>query len=441
VVGAGLAGLTAAWRLGDLDLLVLEADSVAGGRIRSEARGDVWLNFGAHVFGGAGTATGRLIDSLGVEAAPVPGRLAAVALGGRIVASGPIETYPFRLPLPPRSRLALVRTGVKLRLAVRRYAAVAAERPGEEPAERQRRMLQFLDDRSFAEFLGPVPADVDAIFRATLNRSSGEPEELAAGYGIGYFHLVWNRSAGLSRNVVGGSSRLTAALAAASGDRVLTGARATEVRAERDEVAVRYEHGGAEHEVRALSAIVATPAFVARELVHGLPAETADALGSVRYGPYVVGAFLTSENDPMPWDGIYAVATPDRSFGMLFNTANVLRRGPRIPGGSLMVYAAADAARRLDGLGDDEVAARFRDDLVSVYPEARAVVSEVVIRRWPRGLPYAAVGRARLQGALTRPLGRIHLAGDYLGTWYTETAIQTADAAAAAVRAQLARPR
>jgi oxygen-dependent protoporphyrinogen oxidase len=414
-------------------VLVLEADSLPGGRIRSEARGDVWLNFGAHVFGGPGTATGHLIEEVGIDAEPVPGRLAAVALRDRVVAGGPVETYPFRLPLSSRSRLALVRAGVKLRLAVRRYAAVAAERPGEEPAERQRRMLGFLDDRSFAEFLGPVPADVDAIFRATLNRSSGEPEELAAGYGIGYFHLVWNRSAGLSRNVLGGSSRLTGALAAGLAGRIETGARVTAVVVQADRVVVHL----ADRELHARAVVVATPAFVTRELVPDLPAETAAALEAVRYGPYVVGAFLTSEEGPMPWDGIYAVATPDRSFGMLFNTANVLRRGPRRPGGSLMVYAAANAARRLDALGDDEVAERFRADLLAVYPEARDVVSEVAIRRWPRGLPYAAVGRARLQGALTRPLGRIHLAGDYLGTWYTETAIQTAESAAAAVRAQL----
>ena len=60
----------------------------------------------------------------------------------------------------------------------------------------------------------------------------------------------------------------------------------------------------------------------------------------------------------------------------------------------------------------------------------------MLVQRWERGLPYAAVGRGRLQAALTRPLGRIHLAGDYLGTWYTETAAQTAEAAARAVRAQ-----
>src|SRR5690349_2097224 len=313
VVGAGLAGLTAAWHLRDLDVLVLEADPVVGGRVRSEQRDGVWLNFGAHVFGGAGTATGRLIDATGVTAAPVPGRLAAVAFGGRVVASGPVETYPFRLPLSRAARVSLARAGVKLRLAVRRYAAVAAERPGEDAAERQRRMLEFLDDRSFSDFIGPLQPEVDAIFRATLNRSSGEPEELAAGYGIGYFHLVWSRSEGLSRNILGGSSVLTAALAAANDDRIVTGARALAVRADDTGVEVRYLHEGDERQVRARTAIVATPAFVTRELVQGLPAETAAALGAVRYGPYVVGAFLTSEAGPMPWDDIYALATPNRS--------------------------------------------------------------------------------------------------------------------------------
>jgi len=193
--------------------------------------------------------------------------------------------------------------------------------------------------------------------------------------------------------------------------------------------------------VRALRAVVATPAFVARELVRDLPPETATALDSVRYGPYVVGAFLTGETGPMPWDDIYALATPQRSFGMLFNTANVLRGegAPRRPGGSLMVYAAASSADALAGLDDGEVAERFRADLCSIYPQARGLVRELVIQRWSRGLPYAAVGRARLQGPLTRPLGAIHLAGDYLGTWYTETAAQTAETAARSIRASLSR--
>ena len=436
VVGGGIAGLTAAWDLRDRNVLLLEADDRLGGRIRSERRGDVWLNFGAHVFGGSGSTTDRLLSEAGVTAAPVPGRLAAVSLNGRTVASGGIETFPFRLPMPMRGRVALVRAGVRLRLAVRRYAEIAEPIPGEDPAERQLRMLRFMDDQSFTDFSGVLPEDVDLLFRSTLTRSSGEPEELAAGYGIGYFHLVWNRSAGLSRNILGGSSRFTDALAAGIGDRARLGARVFAVRAEGDGVRVAWTEGGVKHEARATAAVVATPAFVTRQIVADLPDDTAAALEAIPYGPYVVGAFLTRERTAMPWDNLYALATPKRSFSMLFNTANVLRTAghPRQPGGSLMVYAAAGFARRLAGLDDAAIADRFREDLGDLYPESRLMVTEVVIQRWERGLPYPRVGRSRLQAALTRPLGPVHLAGDYLGTWYTETAIQTAVAAAAAIR-------
>src|SRR4051794_2934295 len=438
VIGGGIAGLTAAWELRDRSTLVLEATDRLGGRIRSEPRGSYWLNFGAHVFGSAETASGALISALGVDAQPVPGRLAAAALNGRIVSRGPVELFPLRLPLPARSRLALVRAGAKLRFAVRAYGRLAAAVPGEDPAERQARMLGFLDDRSFAEFIGPLPDDVDGLFRSTLTRSSGEPEQLAAGYGVGYFHLVWNRDEGLSRTIMGGSSRLVEALAAELGPRVLTSASATSVAAEGEGVVVRYRHEGAELELRARAAVVATPAYVTRDVVNRLPEETRAALDAITYGPYVVGAFATSERARMPWDEIYALATPRRSFSMLFNTANVLRReGARLPGGALMVYAAAQRARDLGGLDDDEVAARFLADLHDLYPDTRGVVDEIVIRRWERGLPYPEPGRSSLQPALTRSLAPIHLAGDYLGTWYTETAVQTARRAARAIVADL----
>jgi protoporphyrinogen/coproporphyrinogen III oxidase len=188
VVGAGIAGLAAAWELRDRDVLVLEREDRIGGRIWSERRGDYWLNFGAHVFGLPESATGRLLADAGVRAVQVSGRLTAASLNGKIVASGPVASFPLRLPMPVRSRLALVGAGTKLRRAVRQYSLIAAPRPGEEAAVRQARTLAFLDDRSFAEFIGPLPEDVDALFRSTLTRSSGEPEDLAAGYGIGYFH-------------------------------------------------------------------------------------------------------------------------------------------------------------------------------------------------------------------------------------------------------------
>jgi oxygen-dependent protoporphyrinogen oxidase len=437
VVGGGIAGLTAAYALRNRDVLVLEAADRAGGRIHSESRGENWLNFGAHVFGGESSVSGNLLEELGVRVEPVQGRLAAVSLNGKIVSRGPVETFPFRLPMPLRSRLALVRTGLRLRLAVRQYARIATPRDGEAPAERQRRMLEFLDDRSFAEFAGPLPEDVDALFRSTLTRSSGEPEELAAGYGIGYFHLVWDKKGGLSRNILGGSGVVIDALGAELGDRVRLETRVTSV--ERTPTGVRVGHAEGTRCIEARAAIVATPAYATREIVTDLPRDMSEALAAIPYGPYVVGAFLTRETGPMPWDDLYALATPKRSFSMLFNTSNVLRQAgaPRTIGGSFMVYAAAGFARRLDSLDEEAVRALFLADLYAVLPATRGIVEEVVIKRWQKGLPFPRVGRSALQPALTRSLAPIWLAGDYLGTWYTETAVQTAIAAAEAARAAL----
>ena len=120
VVGGGIAGLASAWGLRHRDVLVLEADTRLGGRICSEPRGTYWLNWGAHVFAGPESATGRLMQELGVRAEPVPGELAALAMNGRLLTDGRVETYPFRVPMAWSDRAAVLRAGLTVRRAVRR---------------------------------------------------------------------------------------------------------------------------------------------------------------------------------------------------------------------------------------------------------------------------------------------------------------------------------
>ena len=438
VVGAGIAGLAAAWELRDRDVLVLEATDRIGGRIRSEPRDPYWLNVGAHVFAGPGSATARLVEETGVEAVPVPGQLAALELNGRILVGGRPELYPFRLPLATAERVALIRSGLRLRRAVAAYERVSRRRDGESPAETRRRVLAYGDDRTFADWLGEQPGDADALFRATVTRSTAEMDEVSFGHGAGYFALVWSSDGGLSRNIVGGAGTLMSAAAAGLRQPVVTGAEVEEV-VERDgAVHVRYRKDGIVHEVRAHGAVVTTKAFEAARIVTGLPAETLSALEALPYGPTVVMAILTGETGPMPWDDLYALATPKRSFSMLFNVANVLRpRGERLPGGSLMVYRSAHAALELFDLPDEVVEQRFLESLYDVYPQARGIVQETLLLKLPRMLPYVAPGRAALQPALERPLGRVHLAGDYLGGFYTDTAVSTGQEAAAKIRATL----
>ena len=71
VVGGGLGGLSAAWRLRHWDIALLESGSRVGGRIRSERRGAYWLNWGGHVFAGPGTSTDALLHEAGITAAQV----------------------------------------------------------------------------------------------------------------------------------------------------------------------------------------------------------------------------------------------------------------------------------------------------------------------------------------------------------------------------------
>jgi oxygen-dependent protoporphyrinogen oxidase len=413
---------------------VLEAEPRVGGRLLSTPRGRYWLNFGGHVLSGPDSATGFLLRSLAVEAEDVPGVLTALAVDHTVLSGSRVETYPFGLPLDLRERAALVRAGAKLRLAVEQYRRTARKRPGETERARRKRILSFKDDHTFSQFLGPLPKRVDAIFRATIRRSSGEPEDVSAGYGIGYFQLVWDRAGGLTRNIVGGSARLPQAIADTLADRVRTDAQVQSVKPDSEGVTVQVRMFDGDQQIRGRFAVLATPADVTERMVSDLPADTRTALAGINYGPYVVGAFLTNETRPMPYDDIYAIATPERSFNMVFNTANLTRSGARQPGGTLMVYSGGQLASDLDEARDEQVADRYTADLIELFPALRGHVEEVHIKRWARGLPHPRPQRSTLQAGLDRPLGRIFLAGDYLGTTYVETAVQTALDASEAIR-------
>src|SRR5918992_1017465 len=152
IVGGGIAGLSAAWRLRHRDVLLLEAGDRLGGRIRSEPGGEYWLNYGAHLF----PAPGSVVDRMARE------------------------------------------SGLKVQRAVARYHRL-------EPR------FEFEDHRTFGEFLGPLPPAVRAIFSCAAHRATAELDQLSAGCGIGLFALVWGGKGSLiARNLLGGPGQLPA---------------------------------------------------------------------------------------------------------------------------------------------------------------------------------------------------------------------------------------
>ena len=433
IVGGGLAGLSAGWRLRHWDAVLLEADQRVGGRIRSERRGQYWLNWGGHVFAGPGTSTDALLNDVGVAAVAVPGSLKGLSMNGKFIRSGRIETYPFRIPMSLTSRAAVLTRGLKVGSAVLRYANVVRQRPGESGAARQQRIYNFENGRTFMDFIGDVPDDAAALFKTTVTRSAGEMEEISAGSGIGYFSLVWNVGQGLNRGIVGGPSTLTEAISVALGDRVQLGAEVQEIVHKTDSVVVRYRQDGVDHEVEARCVVLATPATVSHRVAVDLPEDVREALGKVVYGPHVSSAFLTNESSARPWDDCYAIACPKRSFAIALNQASIIRgtESVRQPGGSIMTFSPASLGRALLDKSDEEIVSTHLADLDQVLGNGFAAnVVEGSASRWKDGSPYSFPGRAKLQPTLMRRSSRVFLAGDYLGTLYTETSITTGFSAA-----------
>lgn len=407
IVGAGISGLTAAWRLRDRNVLVLEAADQVGGRLKTEVRGPYWLNLGAHVLM-AGGPMEMLARELGVPLVHPSGHFLAVAMRGKIVTAGRVEEMLFRLPLSLIARISLVRIGLKMLWAKRT------------PPER-------LEALTFAEFLGPTHPDVEALMRVIANRLTGELNELSAYVGVNGFNHLW---LGSRLNIAGGSAELPRALQTALGERIRTGAAVIRVEQTAANVEVVYEQLGVRHYVSAEAAILAVPAPLARNIVSDLPAELDDALARMRYTPFVVAGLFTNETAPMPWDSLYALAVPDKSFCMLFNPANALRQGPRRSGGGLVVYSVAERASQLIGLDDREIVDRYLRDLFEIYPRARTILESIVIQRWPHGTALGYPGRSTYLARLAKGFGRIAFAGDYMipldGTDASESGDQAA---------------
>jgi monoamine oxidase len=74
IVGAGLAGLSAAYHLRDLDLEVVDVADEVGGRTKSVwLPNGLWINYGAQYITDDRTHVVALADAVGVELLPYKG--------------------------------------------------------------------------------------------------------------------------------------------------------------------------------------------------------------------------------------------------------------------------------------------------------------------------------------------------------------------------------
>lgn len=419
VVGAGMAGLMCAYRLAAAErppaVLVLDAADRAGGRVLSHRHEDAWVNLGAQFLAGPGPLWDVASD-LGVPHLPLRDFHPGLAARGRVVAADQTLRLLAGLPVPLADRPALALLGLRI-LADYRSIALRRDRVAARTARQHLEGMNALERFAPAS---PGHKDRAQVVRALVRFWLGaEPEEVAAAHAAVYLGLSLVTAGKLPpfATPVGGTQRLTDALAQRLGQQIVTGATVTSVRQDERGVSVSYRRagaGGSGSEVRAAACVVATPAGVAAQITADLPPDVRTALEAVRYGTYVVLGIFTDGPPRPPWDRYYAVTPLNRVFQVVTSPVIAMARSQPMRSGSLLAYAGGAPARSLISRTDEEIAATFRRDLAAEWPDLDGHITHTVVHRWPAAVPYWAP-RGRLgHEELRKPFGRIRFAGDYM---------------------------
>lgn len=424
ILGAGLAGMTAAYNLRDRDVVVLEARDRVGGRTLSGEHERYWYNSGAQFVWDSRTV--ELCQRLGLDVLAGDGADAAVFANGRLATAADANSLFMKMPIswPEKIRFALT---------ILRLRRIAARMHGLDPE---------LDAKSLAEIIGPTSSSTREILEMATTSGTGlSTDEVSGAIGLGYaIHLFGGDVNSTLKAVRGGTQQITKAIThAIDPERVMLDCKVQSVTPTANGVTVRYKRQGEIEEVEAGACICALTADAVLDVIPDLPEAKRDALRQVLpYAQVVTVAWLTDEQDPMPWDRLLAVPAIGLSFELLSNNAFFTRRGVRKSGGTLVTLATGPRAEALTSLDDIAVVDRLRADLVRMFPNQRDVIQRAQTRvaRW-RGLPRFGKGWLARQQTLREPHGRVYFAGDYTAQPGTPGAVGSGYHAARAVRATL----
>jgi protoporphyrinogen/coproporphyrinogen III oxidase len=417
VLGGGIAGLTAAYHLRDLDLEVFEAAEHVGGRTRSLHQADgIWLNTGAQYVSTDRVKVVELAD----------------AVGARLRRDDNLGDYWRGLyPEHPDSRAEI---------------ASCVERITAEQMNRRPATLPELDDQPFDQWLGDVSPDTRRFFdRWCQIMNSGSSVEISL-YGALWLWGDQRNTPWTDEPVArhdrgdcvfeGGTGEFAKALARGIGARVSLGSRVLSVRAQADGHLVELEDEAGRHAIWARRVISALPAPVSASVIEDLPGWKRQALAAVRYGRFLTTNVVVARSGAPPTRYPMTCARSDVSYNL---DAFVIRT----PGdfdelGGCFHNIVGDPTARV--VWDDPVDTIKTGTLRALYrlhPEYRERVTRVEVQRWGLGMPLYSVGRMKTYELLAEPAGGIYFGGDYSWASNMEGAALSGDRAASQVRATL----
>ena len=399
IVGGGIAGLTAAYMLRDQSVLLLEQGERLGGRVHTATVGDSTFNIGTVFFNEEETSFVHLIDELGVERTAHTGGSSPYALhmNGEL-----LDDFGFLL------RPKNLYHGLRMFSSMYRKTKTF-QLPSHDPRWRELmgKTLEELQEGYPPDVLGPVNTYLRGACVAKPARTAG---------GVGAL-LTFDVVAELSF-AEGGTQRITDELARRIGDRTITGAAVLEVVDHGNFVSTRYRHDGEEIMVRSKAVVMATPPAVVAQVVADLPPETTQALESVKWGPIIVVSLFL---DPaFTWPRWVGILCDDAIFPGIIDATYDQTLGPDGP----VIYNCfvsvppdeteliAELAAKTDEVLTNEVLADLRRVLDG--HDVDAFVRDAMVTRYMDGeLELSPEYYLEVLPHLEKPIGNIHLCGDY----------------------------
>ena len=446
IIGAGLAGLTAARELvaAGHSVVVLEARERVGGRtLNADLGGGHVTELGGQFIGPTQTHIAALAEAVGVRAFPTFNTSENVSL-----VTGQRVPYPAVPGIPADTDLA---NALLASLKLDTLAAgvpVTAPWTAKNAAALDRQTLQDFRDANIASPRGR--AAFDSICRAVWG---AETREMSLLYALAYVaasgdethrgsfvRLITTGGGAQESRFVGGSQLVSERVADRLGRRVVLGAPVRRIVQDRD--GVRVVAAGLT--VRAKRAIVTVPPVLALDIAFTpvLPRAKVRILRGLRPGHLMKAEAVY----PRPFwrdAGLTGQSVTDLAVASSFDNSP-----PDASIGVLMGFIGGDQARRLQALSAAARRAAVLDTFVATFGDAARTPTGYVEKdwtddRWTKGCPTAHTppGVLRRYGpALRRATGRVHWAGSETSTFwqgYMDGAVRSGERAADDVRRAL----